>query len=253
MTPLGNGVALSGHRYPRLKQSIVLFDINPGTRQLTLEPGVYRVAVVGGGGGGRNSVVGPYYYYGGGGGGYDEATLTVTAETVYSYTVGQAGEPGANAGLPGGTSSFGAIVSATGGAGGTTGTATGGVGQAGTVRRRGGVGLDQAGGSAAHRFGDGLPGATGSGGQGGVGGGFSTQAKPYIAGRSYVDGWDIGLLPGEYGFGSSGSGAYYAILAGMGGGGCGAGNNPTVNAYVGGGAGGQGRGGVGAVIVERMG
>lgn len=39
MTPLGNGVALSGHRYPRLKQSIVLFDINPGTRQLTLAPG----------------------------------------------------------------------------------------------------------------------------------------------------------------------------------------------------------------------
>ncbi|CAJ1759343.1 hypothetical protein LAJPDJIK_00092 [Aeromonas salmonicida] len=249
MTPLGKGVALSGHRYPRLKQSIVLFDINPGTRQLTLAPGVYRVAVVGGGGGGHNRAVNTSYY-GGAGGGYDEATLTVTDETIYSYTVGQAGEVGAYAGLPGGTSSFGAIVSATGGAGGTTGTAQGGMGLAGSVRHKGGAGLDRAGGSAAHHVGDGLPGFAGGSASGG---GFSTQAQAGIAGRSYVDGWDIGLLPGDYGFGAQQASGAHVVPAGMGGGGCGAGQSPIVDAYVGGGAGGQGRGGVGAVIVERVG
>ena len=251
MTPLGNGVALSGHRYPRLKQSIVLFDINPGTRQLTLAPGVYRVAVVGGGGGGRHSAVNTSYF-GGAGGGYDEATLTVTDETIYSYTVGQAGEVGADAGLPGGTSSFGAIVSATGGAGGTTGTAQGGMGLAGSVRHKGGAGLDRAGGSAAHHVGDGLPGFAGSTNVA-SGGGFSTQAKAGIAGRSLVDGWDIGLLPTEYGNGAECYSGFFMSPAQMGGGGCGAGQSPSVDAYVGGGAGGQGRGGVGAVIVERVG
>ncbi|WOX51040.1 hypothetical protein R2E40_14645 [Aeromonas sp. CD] len=243
------GATMTEHKYPRLKQSIVLFDINPGTRQLTLEPGVYRVAVVGGGGGGRSSAVNTYYY-GGGGGGYDEATLTVNAETVYSYTVGQAGEMGADAGLPGGTSSFGAIVSATGGAGGTTGTAQGGMGLAGSVRRKGGAGLDRAGGSAAHQGGDGLPGYAGGSASGG---GFSTQAKAGIAGRSYVDGWNIGLLPTEYGSGAEFYSGFFMSPAQMGGGGCGAGQTPSVDAYVGGGAGGQGRGGVGAVIVERIG
>ena len=233
-------------KYPALKPSIQLFDINPGTRQITLQPGTYRVAVVGGGGGGRNSAV-DTSYYGGGGGGYDEATLTITVETTYSYTVGAAGEVGTDAGLPGGTSSFGAIVSATGGAGGATGTAIGGVGQAGTVRKRGGSGLDRAGGSAAHRFGDGLPGYAGSSASGG---GFSTAAQAGIAGRSYVDGWDLGLLPNEYGYGAEIFSGWYSQTAGFGGGGCGAGQSSNVNAYVGGGAGGQGRGGVGAVIVE---
>lgn len=249
MTPLGNGVALSGHRYPRLKQSIVLFDINPGTRQLTLAPGVYRVAVVGGGGGGRNSAVNTAYF-GGGGGGYDEATLTVTDETVYSYTVGQAGEVGADAGLPGGTSSFGAIVSATGGTGGATGTAQGGMGLAGSVRHKGGAGLDRAGGSAAHQFGDGLPGYPGGSPSGG---GFSTPARANVASRNLVDGWNIGLLPTEYGTGAEFYSGFFMSPAQMGGGGCGAGQTPSVDAYVGGGAGGQGSGGVGAVIVERMG
>ena len=243
------GATMTEHKYPRLKQSIVLFDINPGTRQLTLAPGVYRVAVLGGGGGGRKSAVNSSYY-GGGGGGYDEATLTVTDETVYSYTVGTAGDVGADAGLPGGTSSFGAIVSATGGAGGASGNAPGGAGMAGTVRHTGGPGLDRAGGSAAHRFGNGLPGYAGGSGSGG---GFSTPAQAGIAGRSYVDGWDIGLLPGEYGFGSQRASGEHVVPAGMGGGGCGEGQSPSVDAYVGGGAGGQGRGGVGAVIVERIG
>lgn len=236
------------HRYPALRQGIMLFDINPGTRQFTLPPGKYRIAVIGGGGGGRTSAVNTSYY-GGGGGGYDESEITITTESTYSYTVGTAGEPGTDAGLPGGTSSFGAIVSATGGAGGATGTALGGQGLAGTIRHTGGSGLDRAGGSSAHRFGNGLPGYAGGSASGG---GFSTQAQAGIAGRSYVDGWDIGLLPGEYGFGSQRASGEHVVPAGMGGGGCGAGQSPSVDAYVGGGAGGQGRGGVGAVIVERV-
>jgi len=249
MTPLGNGVALSGHRYPRLKQSIVLFDINPGTRQLTLEPGVYRVAVVGGGGGGRNSAVNTYYY-GGAGGGYDEAEITVTEKKVYAYTVGVAGAVGQDAGLPGGTSSFGSLVSATGGLGGENGQALGGIGQAGTTRTRGGPGQDRSGGSAAHRFGDGRPGFPGASPSGG---GFSTDARANSGGRNLVDGWGLGLLPNEYGYGAEISSGWYSQSAGFGGGGCGAGSSPSVEAYVGGGGGGQGRGGVGAVIVERIG
>ncbi|TNI59622.1 hypothetical protein CF126_01370 [Aeromonas dhakensis] len=249
MTPLGNGVALSGHRYPRLKQSIVLFDIAPGTRQLTLEPGVYRVAVVGGGGGGRNSAVNTYYY-GGAGGGYDEEQITVAEKTVYAYTVGAAGAVGQDAGLPGGTSSFGSIVSATGGLGGENGQALGGIGQAGTTRTRGGPGQDRSGGSAAHRFGDGRPGFPGASPSGG---GFSTDARANSGGRNLVDGWGLGLLPNEYGYGAEMLSGFFAQSAGFGGGGCGAGSLPTVEAYVGGGGGGQGRGGVGAVIVERMG
>ena len=235
-------------KYPALKPSIQLFDINPGTRQITLQPGTYRVAVVGGGGGGRKSAV-DTYYYGGGGGGYDEATLTITEETVYSYTVGAAGEAGTDAGLPGGTSSFGAIVSATGGAGGATGTAIGGVGQAGSVRHKGGAGLERAGGSAAHRYGDGLPGYPGGSPSGG---GFSTPARPNVAGRSLVDGWEIGLLPTEYGSGAEFFSGFFMSPAKMGGGGCGAAQTPYVDGGVGGGAGSQGRGGVGAVIVERL-
>ncbi|MGL6237840.1 glycine-rich domain-containing protein [Aeromonas dhakensis] len=235
-------------KYPALKPSIQLFDINPGTRQITLQPGTYRVAVVGGGGGGRNSAVNTYYY-GGGGGGYDEATITVTEETVYSYTVGVAGAVGQNAGLPGGTSSFGSLVSATGGLGGENGQALGGVGQAGTIRTRGGSGQDRAGGSAAHRFGDGRPGFAGASPSGG---GFSTDARANAGGRSLVDGWGLGLLPNEYGYGAEIFSGWYSQTAGFGGGGCGAGSSPSVEAYVGGGGGGQGRGGGGAVIVERL-
>lgn len=65
--------------------------------------------------------------------------------------------------------------------------------------------------------------------------------------------WGLGLLPNEYGYGAEMLSGFFAQSAGFGGGGCGAGSLPTVEAYVGGGGGGQGRGGVGAVIVERVG
>src|SRR5487761_2388711 len=66
-----------------MKASIILFDYNPGTRSITLNPGTYRVAVVGGGvtGGTVN------------GGGYSEYILTVNTSGGYgnaSYGAGGA-------------------------------------------------------------------------------------------------------------------------------------------------------------------
>ncbi len=235
MTPLGNGVALSGHRYPRLKQSIVLFDINPGTRQLTLAPGVYRVAVVGAGAG---------FTKGGGGGGYDEAEITVTTESVYAYTVGESAAP------IGGTSSFAGILSATGGQ-----NATGGQGLS-AVGKKGGAGYVafaagefSIGGASAHAFGAGASATRSTSTVMAAAPGFSEPNRGGYPGAALVDGWKIGLLPTEYGYGAV-TGSYNTHQrAGMGGGGVGG-----VDAGVGGGSGDTGvRGGHGAVIVERIG
>jgi hypothetical protein len=235
MTPLGNGAALSGHRYPRLKQSIVLFDIHPGTRQITLPPGEYRVAVVGAGAG---------FTKGGGGGGYDAVALSVAADTVYAYTVGGSVAP------IGGTSSFAGLVSATGGQ-----NTAGGAGLS-AAGQRGGAGYSASasgafsiGGAAGHAFGPGADATESNGGSAfAAAPGFSETNRGGYRGESVVDGWELGLLPSEYGFGGAvfSNGTY--IPAGLGGGGVGG-----VTPGVGGGAGQGARGGHGAVIIERMG
>lgn len=222
-------------KYPALKPSIQLFDINPGTRQITLQPGTYRVAVVGAGAG---------FIKGGGGGGYDEVEITVAAETVYSYTVGESAAP------VGGTSSFAGILSATGGQ-----NANGGQGLS-SAGKRGGAGYAafatgeySIGGAAAHALGNGAS-ATRSVSTVMAGApGLSEPNRGGYPGVALVDGWKIGLLPTEYGYGAV-TGSYNTFQkAGMGGGGVGG-----VDAGVGGGSGDTlVRGGHGAVIVEKMG
>ncbi|MGN4981864.1 hypothetical protein ACTFBY_10705 [Aeromonas dhakensis] len=229
------GATMTEHKYPRLKQSIVLFDINPGTRQLTLEPGVYRVAVVGAGAG---------FIKGGGGGGYDEVEITAPTETVYAYTVGESAAP------TGGTSSFAGILSATGGQ-----NAAGGKGLS-SVGKNGGAGYAtfaageySIGGAAGHAFGAGASATRSVSTVMAAGPGFSEPNRGGYPGGALVDGWKLGLLPIEYGYGAQ-TGSYNTYhRAGMGGGGVGG-----VDAGIGGGCGDTGvRGGHGAVIVERIG
>lgn len=222
-------------KYPALKPSIQLFDIYPGTRQITLQPGTYRVAVVGAGAG---------FTKGGGGGGYDEVEITVAAETVYSYTVGESAAP------IGGTSSFAGILSATGGK-----NTVGGAGLS-AAGKRGGNGFSASasgafsiGGAAGHAFGPGASATESNGGSAfAAAPGFSETNRGGYRGESFVDGWKIGLLPSDYGFGGAvfSNGIY--IPAALGGGGVGG-----VAPGVGGGAGQGARGGHGAVIVEKLG
>ncbi|WP_265432809.1 hypothetical protein [Aeromonas salmonicida] len=223
------------HRYPALRQSIMLFDINPGTRQLTLEPGRYRVAVVGAGAG---------FIKGGGGGGYDEVDITVPTETVYAYTVGE------SAAAIGGTSSFAGILSATGGQ-----NSLGGQGLS-SFGKKGGAGYAafaageySNGGAAGHAFGNGASATRSVSTVMAAGPGFSEPNRGGYPGGALVDGWKVGLLPTEYGYGAV-TGSYNTYQrAGMGGGGVGG-----ADAGVGGGSGDTlVRGGHGAVIVERIG
>lgn len=193
------------------RNRIEVFDIIPGTRQLTIPTGwtKIRVAVVGGGGSGRNvSNINIHGYGGGGGGGgYAEIELNVVAGQTYTYTVGAGG--GLN--QDGGTTSFGDLLSATGGRTATDNTTVaskggaGGVGIGGSIKTSGGAGgngLDATsgggggGGASGHRYGAG--GAGGSGEayvdsivKGGVGGSWIDGARPML----YDDGWGLGITP----------------------------------------------------------
>lgn len=243
------GVAGSATAYGGLKSSIALFDINPGTRTWTVPAGVsrIRVFVVGGGGGGDTRTTTPAS---GAGGGFSEKIIDVTPGQVFSYTVADGGASGDSSASPlptaGGTSAFAGIISATGGAPGwQTGTAAGGTGVGGDINRTGGSGFRAAsgnagGGSAATAFGDGRA------SESGFGAGFSRGAF------GYVDGWDIGLLPGvlpsNYGCGSQSVSATSGAqqVAGYGGGGAGNGTAGPSAVSGGHGGGGAGAGNLGA-------
>lgn len=231
--------------YPALKASIILFDFNPGTRSWTVPDGVtqIRVFVVGAGGSSTTQSMA--------GGGYSEKLITVTPGTTYTYTVGAPGALVAAPGGTGGTSSFGGLVSATGGS-----KASAGVGIGGDTNTEGGLGGASAavqgsqggGGAAGHRFGNGAAGQPTEYGNPVIGGGFS--GTPF----SFVDGWGIGLLPGDSTPGGYGVGG--ANTAGMGSGGLGGGAGRTSYATGGVGGGGSGvgnsMGGPGLVGIEVM-
>ena len=200
--------------FGRFRNRVEVFDIIPGTRQLTIPTGwsKIRVAVVGGGGGGRHVSSPDYHGYGGGGGGggYAEIELDVVAGQTYTYTVGAGG----NLNQDGGTTSFGGLLSATGGRTATNNTTAasqggaGGVGIGGSINTSGGTGgngFDSTrgggggGGASGHRYGAGGAGGAGAatGGSsytlinGGVGGSWANTPRPLL----YDDGWGLGITP----------------------------------------------------------
>ncbi|MCF5914887.1 MULTISPECIES: glycine-rich domain-containing protein [Aeromonas] len=205
----GNAGASTG--FGRFRNRIEVFDIIPGTRQLTIPEGwnKIRVAVVGGGGSGRNVTNKDLHGYGGGGGGggYAEIELDVVPGQTFTYTVGAGGDLNQD----GGTTSFGALLSATGGKTATDNTSVaskggaGGTGIGGTINKAGGAGgnaFDAAsgggggGGASGHRYGVG--GAGGNGldnanipNAGGVGGSWVDGLRPLL----YDDGWGLGITP----------------------------------------------------------
>lgn len=228
MIDLG-GAANSIRAGGMLNASIVLFDTVPGTKEFTVPDDVTRIrAFVIGAGASSSSGSG-------GGGGYSETEIDVTPGQKLAYVVGAGGPIG---GAVGGSSSFAALISATGGN-----AIAGGSGIGGAINFSGGAGVTSSragGGAAAHRYGN------GAAGQGdsfkGIGGGFS--GVPHAT----VDGWGIGVIPGDYGVG----GHYYlqgdallVIYPKMGGGG-----GHLQTGGVGGGGGGGGGGGPGCVGVE---
>ena len=197
--------------FGRFRNKIEVFDIIPGTRQLTIPTGWsrIRVAVVGGGGGGRSVSTTDFHGHGGGGGGggYAEIELDVVAGQTYTYTVGAGGDLNQD----GGTTSFGGLLSATGGQTATNNTTVaskggaGGIGIGGSINTSGGTGgngFDASngggggGGASGNRYGDG-----GAGGEGrayvdnivygGVGGSWANYPKPLL----YDDGWGLGITP----------------------------------------------------------
>ena len=195
--------------FGRFRNKIEVFDIDPGTRQLTIPTGwsKIRVAVVGGGGGGRNVANISYHGCGGGGGGggYAEKVLDVVAGQTYTYTVGAGGDLSQD----GGTTSFGGLLSATGGQTATDNTTVaskggaGGIGIGGSINTSGGTGGNGfdaqnggggGGGASGHRYGNGGAGGAGSAYQGsyingGVGGSWANYPKPLL----YDDGWGLGI------------------------------------------------------------
>lgn len=209
MITLGaSGASSAG--FGRFRNRIELFDIIPGTRQLTIPEGwsKIRVAVVGGGAGGRNATSSTRGYGGGGGGGgYAEIELDVVPGQTYIYTVGAGGD----ANQDGGTTSFGALLSATGGKTATDPTSaaskggTGGTGIGGTINKAGGAGGNGfdttnggggGGGASGNRYGAGGAGGNGeayinSTVMGGVGGSWDGYPRPLL----YDDGWGLGITP----------------------------------------------------------
>jgi hypothetical protein len=252
------------------KPSIILFDTRAGTRNFTVPPYVrkIRVFVVGAGGNGHSASNGR----GGGGGGYSEKEYDVTPGDVISYTVGAS---------PGGTSSWDADITATGGATGTgSGAATGGVGSGtGATNTNGGDGgnvNNSGGGSSGQRFGNGIT-SIDSVGAGWGNEGVRLNAVSNGGDSAGIDGWGIGVLPGQRGIGSGGTGSTaspsiglamygsgggsWASTGGLGqsggpGGGGGRGNSSSGDGGIGGGgamgltAEGIGLGGFGLVGVE---
>lgn len=250
------------------KQSIILCDFKPGTRNITLQPGAYRVAVVGGGGGSSN-------------------------------VAGNA---------QGGTSSFGTgpIIQATGGAARSLG-GVGTLGDVNTSGSSTQLATSSTGGGASgHRLGSGpdVPASPLSF----AGCGWSSLPIGFIGGMSAVDGFGLGIDPGTpmresvdstdsgrtsglYGHGGSihGSSPIIQFMPGIGGGGSnvdypasqggigGGGAGSAASDYPGSGGGysekiitvtasttysytvgdgglqsGKNKGGVGCVIVERL-
>jgi len=200
----GGGSDVSIHSvYGLLKPSIVLFDINAGTKSFTVPDGVTKIRAFVVGGGGEVDSPGAFRNAGGGGG-YSEKEFIVSGGDVFSYTVGSEG----------GTSSFGGVISATGGQAVTDGD--GGSGSGGDINTNGGFGnqIDQneglGGGGAGHRFGDGYSSNDVNGG------GF---IDPFS--RAPVDGFGIGLLPSNLNTARNEvrSNLMYGVPGGIGGGG----------------------------------
>lgn len=205
------GASSASVPFGRFKNRVEVFDIIPGTRQLTIPEGwnKIRVAVVGGGGSGRNVTNKDLHGYGGGGGGggYAEIELDVVPGQSFTYTVGAGGDLNQD----GGTTSFGALLSATGGKTATDNTSVaskggaGGTGIGGTINKAGGVGgngFDAAngggggGGASGHRYGVGGAGGNGmdnanAPNAGGVGGSWVDGLRPLL----YDDGWGLGITP----------------------------------------------------------
>ena len=265
MIPIGGGNSQISAASGVLKPSIILFDYMEGTRSVTLDAGRYRIAVVGAGGGGRQQSRDVADSFGGSGGGYAEKELTVTTKTAFTYTVGVGGESGTDLIEPqaGGTTSFGGILSATGGEKSTLLTSgLGGLGIGGDVNTQGGqggvsgktTGVGAGGGSAAHRFGNGLK-ASAHNPNGRYGAGFSTAGGNVKRSTSKIDGWGLGLLPEQerYGCGAASSNVYSYLEAGMGGGGM-ASDSIGSDGGLGGGSGSLTKsfGGNGLVIVEKL-
>lgn len=210
----------------------------------------YKYLIVGGGGGGGRDGAG-----GGGGGQVASSTITLSANTIYSITVGNGGANSTNIGVTaasGGISKFasagsdlvvvrggggggsknaagvsasGSAVISSGGGGGHGGSFAGGSGNS-TYGFAGGTGFTNAGGGGG---GAASAGANASSGQGGAGGGGISNS---FSGTSvtYGSGGGGGSWSGSGGLGGSG--------AGNGGGSSSAATSPTAN--TGGGGGGAG-------------
>lgn len=223
--------------------------------------------VVGGGGGGGPVSNRRMAGGGGGGGNVVTGTVSVTANTGYTITIGDGGTAGSGTtrGGTGGTSSFGALASAAGGGGGGAGATningvdgtSGGGGGGATAATTGGTG--SSGGNGGSGFiganttraaaggggdgGNGSNGASSTGGNGGAGTSSSIDgtATTYGAGGgggSSTTGGTGGSGAGNGGTASSPNGG--TATANRGGGGGGAGNHTVSGQSNAGGAGGSG-------------
>lgn len=230
LTQLGTGIN-TGPGNGAFKNTIVLFDFVAGTSKTwTVPMGVskIRVFVVGGGGG-------PSTLHGGG---YSETVLTVAPGQVYSYDVGHGG----TSSFSSSASSFGGIIQATGG--GDSGTP--GVGSGGMINTSGGHGLltAYAGGSSGHRFGNGGDAGNKCGGSWSV---LIPSGTPDLVAVCNVDGWGLGLIPGQNYYGTGGT---ETGLAGLGGGGYTRTSTGSYTVIAGVGGGGPVSGGHGVVGIE---
>ena len=249
---------------------IVTFTSGSGT--WTVPAGVTSVnyLVVGGGGGGGGQTGG-----GGGAGGFLNGTITVTAGSGYTVTVGAGGPGGTNAapykGSMGGSSVFGATTANGGGGGGsnnppgnftapdTGGSGGGGSGANGTAGAPGTSLQGNAGGACSNwssQYGTGGGGGAGAGGANGsaTGGNGGTGLSSSITGSTvwYTGGGAGGCFNNAGGTGGQGGGgnggsaggtatASLSATANTGGGGGGQGGNSGTRA---------GSGGSGVVIVR---
>lgn len=176
-----------------MNPNILLFDSVPGTKSFTVPAGVTKLrrAAIGPGGGVTSSGT-----KAAGGGGYAEDIVTVTPGQSIAYVVGAPGILGS----PGGTSSVAGVLSATGG----DIVGNPGVGSGGSINNRGGAGGSTTtgypgGGASGHRFGNGGKGGySGGSSTGGGGGGWIQDGGANgMGGAGGVDGFGLGLIPGN--------------------------------------------------------
>lgn len=184
----------------------------------TVPCGVTSITVRCWGAGGGGATVGSGGSGGGGGGAFSESTLSVTAGTVYSVTIGNGGNPGS---VGGNTILDANIVVAVGGAGAVTTTGgAGGLSSActGTIKYNGGTGANSSsgngggggGGAGSTGAGNNGSGTTGgaakanNGGTGGTGGSGFFGASGGVGGN--YGGGGGGMKKGTFGF-SGGTGA----------------------------------------------